>query len=828
MSPQLCAPEQLAVSHRILCMLHRISFHYVHPGVTDRTHLATLNKELLQFGAAPTGKEPRTFRYDTVNAFLFPNDFLSNWMYDQVVKFTRVLTEECGEVEVRQALAMLLHRLPGSRAAFPMGIHTPPAGKQLWVRPLAVLEWMRELCVFHAGEARGVIAHAAAALQARQAELEGLDKHGMHAAVSWAFLSSDFFQHLQMRSVTPQAGGGCGLDAYQRNAAVYGGATPLLIAAGPGAGKTRTIGARALYLQAVLVGSKAMQTSMLAEDIVAVTFTRRAKDDLLKRLGAEGGSVESRGPAPVIATMDGFMLGLISDIRKLACKLRPGSGVAPFTTFLALANADEFSITQNVPVSQLAPGGAERATLQNLLVGFLTNPLAAVQDAKLLNEAAVELLRALVVEYRLDRRMLRDPPSPELSAAIGRRFEATLRDKKNDTRRHLPGLFAGADGVPAQLIHPALTALSAHMEERDVYSFDVDKEPLALALLSGAGARTMLACDPPDWTQVEAVQAAVQEYKRVHSRTHYIVDEVQDTNPAQLCVFALLCERSRLTVVGDSDQAIYGFRGADYAQLEQAFHDMRPADQVQSPTLTLRYNYRSTAHIVAVTSAVIAPNYPDGGQKELEASRNQERDLPVYVLQGGGREGGAQHRTMLTQIRKWAVGGGVSLHKIAVLFHSKHQIASFTKFLDAEKFERYRTLAINPRSDTADDESAQPRADGNLVISTVHGAKGLEWEIVFVCAFDSAHYTATELGGNLEELRRVLYVACSRPRSLLYILYEQHNPLIAPVLAQRAHIELVELEGRRDSGAGALLRLTNLVADAEQLTGGETGRLARH
>ena len=89
-----------------------------------------------------------------------------------------------------------------------------------------------------------------------------------------------------------------------------------------------------------------------------------------------------------------------------------------------------------------------------------------------------------------------------------------------------------------------------------------------------------------------------------HRFRHVLVDEYQDTNRAQNELVLLLAgEHRQVTVVGDSDQSVYGWRGADIRnilQFEEAFPD--------ATVVVLEQNYRSTQTILDAANAVIANN----------------------------------------------------------------------------------------------------------------------------------------------------------------------------------------------------------------------------
>ena len=120
---------------------------------------------------------------------------------------------------------------------------------------------------------------------------------------------------------------------------------------------------------------------------------------------------------------------------------------------------------------------------------------------------------------------------------------------------------------------------------------------------------------------------AIREGYRRRFR-HVLVDEYQDTNHAQ---YALIRElvvedpRADLTVVGDSDQSIYAFRGAtirNIIEFEQDFPSAR--------TIVLEQNYRSTQNILTAANAVIEENR-GRREKNLWTDQGEGEQITLYV-----------------------------------------------------------------------------------------------------------------------------------------------------------------------------------------------------
>ena len=124
-----------------------------------------------------------------------------------------------------------------------------------------------------------------------------------------------------------------------------------------------------------------------------------------------------------------------------------------------------------------------------------------------------------------------------------------------------------------------------------------------------------------------AFPALAESYRRRFR--HVLVDEYQDTNHAQ---YALVREivgegpgASELTVVGDSDQSIYAFRGADIrniVEFEKDYPDAR--------TIKLEQNYRSTQNILSAANSVISRN-PNRPEKRLWTAEGDGHKIIGYV-----------------------------------------------------------------------------------------------------------------------------------------------------------------------------------------------------
>ncbi len=325
---------------------------------------------------------------------------------------------------------------------------------------------------------------------------------------------------------------------------------------------------------------------------------------------------------------------------------------------------------------------------------------------------------------------------------------------------------------------------------------------------------------------------------------HLFVDEYQDLNRVQYNLVRLLGARSgSLTVIGDPDQAIYGFRGADMRFFLQ-FSEDYPAAGIYN----LTGNYRSVPSVIGAGDKVIEPGRTD---LSTAAYSKRQADMPVRISEAPTAEaeaefiaheierlvGGTALFSLDSDRVDTSVVGQTGFGDIAVLVRLKSLMPPLAEALHRlgvpvqeigrsprgigqetrkalDLLERYRTAAPDEPAVTvlnrvlpeaADAETTQglkelgrsaadwggtltgfldewalkaaPDAyDGaaeKVTVTTLHAAKGLEFPVVFMAACEEGilPYRRISEDVDIEEERRLAYVGMTRAENLLYITW---------------------------------------------------------
>lgn len=340
---------------------------------------------------------------------------------------------------------------------------------------------------------------------------------------------------------------------------------PLLIVAGAGAGKTKTITNRAAYM---------IKSGIPAHNILAVTFTNKAAAEMRNR---------------------------ISNL------LPPGEKTgAPFTTTfhsLGVRLLREFSDAAGIP----------RAFV--------------IWD----RDDSIRALKRVLVAAGLENRF---PPRQVLSRI----------SKEKGNGMNAETFLNQASSHYAQSIAEAWLGYEKALKEEGALDFD----DLLLRTLS-------LLRDSPE------TLAKIQ-----HRWQHLTIDEYQDTNAAQYEIARLIAgDRHNICAVGDIDQNIYSWRGADISHL-LSFEKTFPGTKV----VLLEENYRSTQTILTAANAVISKNTRRFDKRLITGNPTGE----AITLFAGDTD--RDEAFFVARSVRELLGSGVKASEIAVLFRENFQSRS--------------------------------------------------------------------------------------------------------------------------------------------------------
>ncbi|MEM7765896.1 MAG: UvrD-helicase domain-containing protein [Pseudomonadota bacterium] len=244
-------------------------------------------------------------------------------------------------------------------------------------------------------------------------------------------------------------------------------------------------------------------------------------------------------------------------------------------------------------------------------------------------------------------------------------IEAEGIDAKRWTPRYLASLFDGwknraltPDRVPAD----------------EAYQF-ADGRGIKCYEIYQARLKVLNACDFGDLlihciTVFQNNPDLLAEY---HAKFRYIlVDEYQDTNVAQYLWLRLLAQgSSNICCVGDDDQSIYGWRGAEVDNILRFENDFPGAAVIR-----LERNYRSTHHILAAASEVIANNKSRLGKALYVGSDTEADPDAAKVRVRGVWDGEAESRLIADEIEAHVARGGQN-EDCAILVRASWQMRLF-------------------------------------------------------------------------------------------------------------------------------------------------------
>jgi DNA helicase-2/ATP-dependent DNA helicase PcrA len=463
---------------------------------------------------------------------------------------------------------------------------------------------------------------------------------------------------------------------------------PVMVVAGPGSGKTQLLSLR--------VANILNTQDVLPENIICLTFTDAAAYNMRQRLGSFIGKDAYKVN---IHTFHSFGQSLLKDYTEYTAGM---DRVAIDDVFIAEIIGD---IISTLPYNNiLIPKGADRSKL----IGNIAKSINYLKQAGLTpaeyirilnqNQAEFDNIIPIIQEFsnisfsgKKDRedklikiRMLAESipvsNSHNYFETYGTRLQKSILEALEETEllenKYTPlsqwrtkYLIKGRDGQKTLIDIERLAKQKAIAEIYQRYQDYLDENQLLDFSDMLLNALTLL-------KENEGLRDKLQEkYQFI------LVDEFQDTNEAQMqLVLSLVGDNPEpnILVVGDDDQAVYGFQGADVSHM-LSFQNKFPTAQL----IVLTTNYRSRQEILDISRQVITQgkdrleNRIEVLEKKLESAKlRQDGDLAYYEFQSQ-----AQEYTWIANTIEEYRKQQVDLSEIAIIARNHKALEAIVPFL---------------------------------------------------------------------------------------------------------------------------------------------------
>lgn len=343
--------------------------------------------------------------------------------------------------------------------------------------------------------------------------------------------------------------------------------SPLLVAAGPGSGKTRVIVERVKHL----IEKQGIKPSQ----ILCLTFSDKAAEEMRNRIIEQANTSEVE-----TSTFHSFCLSILEDsILETGVSFKSGLISRNNQLVWGLKNIDNF--------------GFEYITIGNNAVEVIESIIDGISAFRDELVAPMQLK-----EYLIKKKSELEQIPKTVGLDINNKPKSKKKESENDT----------------DTINEQIAFINRLIDLQKVYEkYELFKRKESLI-------------DFDDMLQVviELFNNKPDVLKLYQDKyAHVLVDEFQDNNFAQLELVKILCPGGNVTVVGDDDQSIYRFRGAYLTVFEDFVNYYKNVT-----TVNLERNYRSTKNIVAIAKQLLDP-IPNRIKKKLHSENEDGDKIPI-------------------------------------------------------------------------------------------------------------------------------------------------------------------------------------------------------
>lgn len=482
---------------------------------------------------------------------------------------------------------------------------------------------------------------------------------------------------------------------------------PVMVIAGPGTGKTELLGMR--------VANILRQTDTLANTILCLTFTDSGAAAMRERLAEIIGTESYKVSIHTFHSFGSEIINQNGQYFYQGANFRPADELSTYELIRKIFDGLE----HDNPL----------ASMLNDEYTYLGDALTAISDIKksgLTNDELLMVLDANDVVIEAAERLLRPIFSERISTNTARRLRTVVEPLRSSGGEVTLVTIAPLSRVLADSLQTALDEAESATSTKPITAWrtqwlkkneageyilksrDRQKKLRTLNYIYYQYLARMLEAEQYDFDDmilkvIHAMEVFPDLRFDLQERYQYIlVDEFQDTNMAQMRILVNLTSndvsegRPNIMVVGDDDQAIYSFQGADVGNIsrfEELFPDMT--------RVTLQDNYRSTPDILARSRQVITL-----ARDRLEARLpDVDKTLIPHAAAAGSAVRLFEHATAPGE-RHWlakniaeTIASGTPPDTIAVFASRHHELVSLLPYLArhniAVSYERHDNVLDN-------------------------------------------------------------------------------------------------------------------------------------
>ncbi|MFO7690705.1 MAG: ATP-dependent helicase, partial [Cryobacterium sp.] len=426
---------------------------------------------------------------------------------------------------------------------------------------------------------------------------------------------------------------------------------PTLVVAGAGSGKTETMANRVLWLLA--------NGHARPDQILGLTFTRKAAGELAQRIGTRISELAAAGLMPVpSAPADTHVTRDSSDLFNTPA-------VSTYNSFASRLFSDNALLLGREPESVLLDENSAWLLARRVVIESGDSRLVSVgRKIDTVTDAVLGLSRALA-ENPPESRSGQVPIAHDLAGLSGG-FGYLDALPYGSPRKKIP--YAS---VTESLAAVGPLPVLVNLAER----YQAEKVRQGLIEFSDQVALALQVC--------QKVSSVVQRYRDAYRVV--LLDEYQDTSVLQTQLLHTLFARHPVMAVGDPHQSIYGWRGASSANLLGFSQSFAGQSNTQAPAMSLSYTWRNPVSVLAAANTLVAPL--------SEALRTKPNGIQVDTLKtppgkAAGRVDAVMAETIVqeaTAIAEWfapRLPAGTAKTG-AMLFRARREMELFAEVLRA-------------------------------------------------------------------------------------------------------------------------------------------------